>query len=57
MLNAQQFKDRTFWLARVPGLHIGEDRIFREAKAFRSGNEQAADLSARILPAISFGAA
>ena len=48
VLNAQQFKDRTFWLARAPGLHIGEDRIFREARAFRPGNEQAADLSARI---------
>jgi hypothetical protein len=48
VLNAQLFKDRDFWLARAPGLHIGDDAVFRAAKPFRPGNEQAAELSARI---------
>ena len=48
MLNAQNFKDRNFWLARAPGLHIGDDQVFRNARAFRPGNEQAADLATRI---------
>ena len=48
MLTVAELKDRDGWRARAPGLHIGEDAVFRDAKAFRPGNEQAADLSARI---------
>jgi Phytanoyl-CoA dioxygenase (PhyH) len=48
VLTVQQLKDREGWLARAPGLHIGEDAVFRNTKAFRPGNEQTADLNARI---------
>ena len=47
-VNAQDFKEKAFWLARAPGLHIGDEEVFRTAHAFRPGNEQAADLAARI---------
>jgi hypothetical protein len=46
VLTVEQLKNRESWLARAPGLHIGED--FRNTRAFRPSNEQAADLNQRI---------
>jgi hypothetical protein len=46
VLSVAQLKDREGWLARAPGLHIGDDAVFRKTHAFQPGN--AADLSARI---------
>ena len=48
MLTVEQLKNREGWLARAPGLHIGEDSIFRNVPAFRPGNEQTADLDGRL---------
>ena len=48
MLTVEQLKDRQAWLARAPGLHIGEEKIFRDAQAFRPGNAEAADLNGRM---------
>ena len=48
MSNVQDFKQPEFWRTRAPGLHIGEDSVFRNARPFRPGDQEAADLNARI---------
>ncbi|MBA2588577.1 MAG: phytanoyl-CoA dioxygenase family protein [Alphaproteobacteria bacterium] len=48
MLTVAQLKDRDGWRTRAPDLHIGEDAVFRDVRAFRPDHQQAADLGARI---------
>ena len=47
-MKAEDIRNRDFWLARAPGLHIGEDVVRQAVRAFQPSNSQAADLDERL---------
>ena len=48
MINTDEFSNPEFWCARAPAFHVGDEAALRAARAFRPGNEEAADLAGRI---------
>jgi hypothetical protein len=48
-MRAEDVRKPETWLARAPGLHIGDDAVRQAVRTFRPTNSQAADLDERLL--------